>query len=286
MGDIVAAEPIARELRDAHSDARIVWIVRDTYRELPDVYPAVDEVWIVSCLTEWIHTRDRHPFDRLVDLHVRGRACGKCRVRLERDDGHPDLDISNYYHHGDLQQVFRLAAGLPSSESAPRLAPPAAARRAVDALELPETFVTVHARSAQQVRDWRDEGWRELVRRLLDELDVGVVEVGLEPVAAAAVDGCIDLCGRLSILETAEVIRRSRLFVGIDSGPAHLANAVGARAVLLLGTYRAYERYRPWDAGFETDGRAEVLRSDAAASALEVDTVFAAVARRLEAQPA
>lgn len=286
MGDIVAAEPIARDMRAAHPDARIVWIVRDAYRELPEAYPVVDEVWTVSCLTEWIHTRGRHPFDRLVDLHVRGRACGECQVRLERDDGHPTLDISNYYHHGDLQQIFRLAAGLPPSNMAPRLTPPPSARRAVDALDLPETFVAVHARSAQPARDWRDEAWRELVRRLLDELDVGVVEVGLEPVAAPTVEGCIDLCGRLSILETAEVVRRSRLFVGIDSGPAHLANAVSSRAILLLGSYRAYERYRPWDVAFEAGGRADVLRSDAAASALEVDTVFEAVARRFEAQPA
>lgn len=286
MGDIVAAEPIARELRAENPRARIVWVVRESYRALPEAYSAVDEVWTVSCLTEWIHRRERHPFDRLVDLHVRGRTCDVCQVRLERDDGHASLDIGNYYHHGDLQQVFRLAAGLPPVTGAPRLVPPPAARRAVDELDLPATFVAFHARSAQPARDWRDEAWRELARRLLDEVGVDVVEVGLEPVAARDVEGCVDVCGRLSILETAEVIRRSRLFVGIDSGPAHLANAVGSRAVLLMGTYRAYERYRPWDAAFEAEGRAEVLWSDGAACTLEVDRVFEAVAGRLAGQPA
>jgi heptosyltransferase III len=97
-----------------------------------------------------------------------------------------------------------------------------------------------------------------------------------------------DLCGRLLLLETAEVIRRAALFVGIDSGPAHLANAVGTPGVLLLGQYRTFGRYMPFSGGYADGSRATVLHADGPAATLTVDEVFDAVMRRLRspARPA
>lgn len=45
----------------------------------------------------------------------------------------------------------------------------------------------------------------------------------------------IDLVGKLSILETAAVLGRCRLFIGNDSGPMHLAAAVGTPVVACFG---------------------------------------------------
>lgn len=286
LGDLVAAEPVARHLRREHPDDAIVWIVRDAYRELPSAFADVDEVWTVGCLTEWIRLREDHPFDRLVDLHVRGRSCGVCQEKLERTDGDPAIDIGNYYAHGDLLQVFCRSAGLAPIESAPRLNPPAAARLAVDRLDLPEGYVVIHGRSAQAARDWDDDRWRALTARILADTDHPVVEVGLDAVVDSAAPGYVNLCGRLSILETAEVIRRAVLFIGIDSGPAHLAAAVGTRSVLLMGTYRSYERYRPWSEQFVSSGRADVLWADGAAAELSVEEVFRAVCDAMESIPA
>lgn len=276
MGDLVAAEPVARHLRARHPDAILVWVVRETYRSLPEAYPEVDEVWSVSCLTEWIRIRSHAPFDHLVDLHVPGRSCGVCQVALRRDDGDPAVHLDTYYGEGDLLEVFCRSAGLPVLREGPRIRPPAGARRAVDRLPLPEAYVCIHGRSTQAVRDWRDDGWPELARRVTEATGLPVVEVGLDPVLSPAPER-VDLCGALSILETAEVLRRARLFVGIDSGPAHLANAVGTPGVLLMGRYRHWERYRPWAGGYGSGETAEVLWADGPASTLEVDRVAEAV---------
>jgi ADP-heptose:LPS heptosyltransferase len=45
----------------------------------------------------------------------------------------------------------------------------------------------------------------------------------------------ISLAGRLSLAESAAVIRASRLFIGGDSGLGHLAVALGTPTVLLFG---------------------------------------------------
>ncbi len=48
-------------------------------------------------------------------------------------------------------------------------------------------------------------------------------------------EGVIDLQGKLTLAETAAVLRRCALFVGNDSGPAHLSAAVGTRTLVLFG---------------------------------------------------
>ena len=43
FGDIVAAEPIARQVRELHPNGYVVWIVRPVFRELDEHHPALDE---------------------------------------------------------------------------------------------------------------------------------------------------------------------------------------------------------------------------------------------------
>jgi hypothetical protein len=52
MGDIVAAEPIARAARQMFPHRSILWIMRPAYAELAAQYKAVDRVVTVRCLTE------------------------------------------------------------------------------------------------------------------------------------------------------------------------------------------------------------------------------------------
>ena len=61
---------------------------------------------------------------------------------------------------------------------------------------------------------------------------------------AKRVRGTVILLG-LSIPELAELIRGARLYVGNDSGPMHLAAAVGTPVVAIWGSSDS-RRWRPW----------------------------------------
>lgn len=57
------------------------------------------------------------------------------------------------------------------------------------------------------------------------------------------------LAGQLSLVESAAVIERSKLFVGNDSGPMHLAASVGTPIVAFFGPSEPW-RYHPWGAPY------------------------------------
>jgi ADP-heptose:LPS heptosyltransferase len=151
----------------------------------------------------------------------------------------------------------------------------------VNGLRLPNRFVTFHARSEQTVRDWVDERWFTLAEKIFTELNIPLVEVGLVTCMPSKPNPSpsIDLCGQLSLLETAEVIRRSELFIGIDSGPAHLANAVGTPGIILLGSYFVFTSRVPYSGAFSRPEKCQIIRTNGPMRNISVDDVFAAVQR-------
>jgi len=285
FGDIVAAEPVARFIRSENPDAYIVWAVNPSYRELIETNPHVDEPYFVDCLTEWIGLRGSDRFDRIIDLHVHGRFCEDCYALLEQPVHRREIHLDNYYNFGCLLEVFCRSAGIPVLTDAPRVYIPAARRARVDGLGLPERFVAIHTTSNQDSRDWMAEKWQVLAERLATERGLQVVEVGLKPTVDAATPQYTSLCGKLSLLETAEVIRRAEVFIGIDSGPAHLANAAGTYGVILLGRYAAFERYMPYSGDYGSGMNADVIQADGPAKSIPVDRVLEAVARKLSRSP-
>lgn len=280
IGDIVAAEPIARLARESYPEHRVFWVTRAVNRPLVETYRAVDRVVTVGCLTEWMLLWRLGLTDIVWDLHVQDRICNGCGIPLAKYPGAPDLET--YFRFGNLLDVQCRCAGLPKLTGAPRIDPSATVRATIDALSLPRRFVAVHCRSNDPRKDWPADRWRVLIARILARGDVDVLEVGLQPLLTMTGTARVrDLCGRLSILETAETIRRAVLFVGIDSGPAHLANAVGTQGVILLGDYVNFRNYMPYSGGYQDGEMADVLHADGPVADLPVENVFEAISDRL-----
>jgi heptosyltransferase-2 len=138
----------------------------------------------------------------------------------------------------------RVASVLP-----PRFEPSSAARQAASRfLQELDAFgsgplVLLHVGAGTQAKCWPIEHWQELLGRLtLERGDLRIVLVGGKADVARArqITGGLpwphlaDWTGRLSIAEFAAVAERAAVFVGADSGPAHLAASVQAPVVVLF----------------------------------------------------
>lgn len=55
----------------------------------------------------------------------------------------------------------------------------------------------------------------------------------------------INFCGKLTLIETGAIIKKSNLFIGNDSGLGHLASAVGTKSFIIFGE-GVPNRYAPW----------------------------------------
>ena len=109
-------------------------------------------------------------------------------------------------------------------------------------------FAVVCPTSRAPSRRWGSQKYAELTGRLSDELGLGVVLAG-----AADESRIVDEVGRMSgaaylsladendLLLSIEVMRRSEVFIGNDSGAAHLAAASGTKVVSISGADNPHE---------------------------------------------
>jgi ADP-heptose:LPS heptosyltransferase len=283
IGDIVACEPVSRYVRQKYPEAYIIWCVRGPYRELIDSNPNIDKTLVVNCLTEWIYLAKSQLFNKTVDLHIKERICPICRVPLQKPQIKTDITLENYFLFGNLLSVFSKSAGLPVIEEYPRVYIPKSIAKKMETCDLPNSFIAINCLSNEAEKDWVKSKWRELVLQLINEYKFNVVEVGLSPVITnSLMSGYKDLCGKPSILESAEVIRRSKFFIGVDSGPAQLANAVGTYGIILIGHYRIFKRYMPYSGKYENKKNGELVYEDGPVANISVDRVLQAVEKYLE----
>lgn len=103
-----------------------------------------------------------------------------------------------------------------------------------DAVDLGlENYVVIHAgMTAWPGRNWHGEKFEKIAKKLLDTgQNVVCIGVGSDrPVTCTA-----DVRGKLSIHQTAGVIAKSRLFIGIDSMPMNMAQVLNVPGVAFFG---------------------------------------------------
>ncbi|MGC3967135.1 MAG: glycosyltransferase family 9 protein [Pirellulales bacterium] len=123
-----------------------------------------------------------------------------------------------------------------------------------DARSTDRPLLVMHVGAGTVAKSWPVEHWRELLGRVIVELNARVVLVGGEAdrkIAAEITEnmfwpGVMDWTGRLAVAQLAALTQRASLFLGADSGPAHVAAAAGARVISLFSGTNSAAQWRPW----------------------------------------
>jgi len=118
------------------------------------------------------------------------------------------------------------------------------AREVLRARRVASSYVVLHAGAARAEKYWAPERWAaviehcELVLQRPCVLIGGNSEMEKEAIEAIRFHSkvvFVDLSGHLNLMASAALIAGADLFVGIDSGPAHLACAMHTPQVTLFG---------------------------------------------------
>jgi ADP-heptose:LPS heptosyltransferase len=103
-------------------------------------------------------------------------------------------------------------------------------------------LVVMHPGARASSRRWAPHRFAAVADYLIDALAARVVISGSAQDALVACDVLstmkhepLDVVGRTSLGGLAALIAQADLFIGNDSGPAHLAAAVGAKSIVIFG---------------------------------------------------
>lgn len=115
-------------------------------------------------------------------------------------------------------------------------------------------FIAMNLGGKVPSNDWGDPNWIKLLQLMsaachefaliffgsADEYDRS------DRVAAIWTGQALNLCGKLTPRQGAAIMQRATLFVGHDSGPMHLASAVGVPCVVMFGNFNPPRRWHPF----------------------------------------
>jgi ADP-heptose:LPS heptosyltransferase len=274
IGNALMAEPMIRQLREALPDARVVAMaisnpIAEVARRIAGVEVHVTGSGLKKLLAGVRRTRAIGPDVYLVPFpsnrwqyNVMARASGARRVVIH---GYPIGAVSalGFLHRDrvpatrgihDVDQNLRLLAPLgitPRLMDAPRFPladdDRASASDLLRQARVDPPYVIVHAGSARTIlaeaKRWPEDRYAKLVESIRDQSalhvvvvegpdEAGVADRILAHVRDRARITALPLRGNLGV--AGALLERSAFYVGTDSGLAHLAAAVGRRAVTLF----------------------------------------------------
>lgn len=271
IGDCILAIPMLNAIRRHYPRAFVAWVVERPSAPLLEGHESLDELivlkrgWLKSPQTVWqLHRRLRRlrfdvSFDPqcLTKSAVVGRLAGaRTRVGFAGNDGR---ELSRWLnnrlvprtqeHMVDRGLELLSAIGIEQPEVRYLLPiDPTAEAVAVELAnreELRQGFAVINPGAGWQSRIWPPERYGEVARYLWHHHTLcsivawyGDAERAMAQQIATASDGRAMLAPPTDLLSLAAVLKRARMYIGSDTGPLHLAVAVGTKCVSLHGPTR------------------------------------------------
>jgi heptosyltransferase-3 len=280
MGDIVATEPVARHLRQKNPGAYIVWCVNEKFADLVRHNPALDAIITVTCIAEWILLKKMiRKIIIVFDLHLNGRSCSTYKL-TNKNPNTKRITVFNYLRFGNLLDVFSKTAGIESVENTTPVFHFSGDKN--DEVVFPFDYIVVHPLANDQERNWSNEQWNALVIRILDQYPtLHVAEIGLQSVVSNSSPRFHNLTSKYNLQQIAHIIKRARLFIGVESGFGHFANALGTNSIVMFGYYQQYKNYQVYSGRFAEGKDVTLYYHQGKLRHLKMEDVWPSVEMRL-----
>jgi lipopolysaccharide heptosyltransferase I len=266
LGDIVHALPILKPLRQRFPGAKISWLVMPAFASLLEGHPQIDRVipFERKRLASWwrnplalLHLFDlrqelRNQFDLVIDLQGLLRSAWLTyltkspvkvgfdnaregsrwfyshRVPVPSDDVHA---VDRYLSVAEALRCEKLPAEFvfASNESD---------RSAVTAmLNGIDRFAVLMPGTNWVTKRWPSEYFAQTVAPLREQFGLKVIVAGGADIAALAsqIPADLNLAGKTNLRQLVALLERSDLVIANDSGPMHIAAALGKPLVTMYG---------------------------------------------------
>lgn len=271
LGDVVLATPVFSNLRRAYPNAELHALTGTWSRVVLEKHPDVNKVLEYNsptfCRTGQptplkevfqLYQQLRHQkYDLLVEL--RGDWCIVCfallRVTPRRLD-RAALQIANKLgfaqfsgtHEATRNLDVLKRAGIPTPTQTTIFSVTAADKKwtsnflAAHQIDKERPLIAIHPGSPIPLKRWLPERYAELADWLIARKRAQILFVGVEdeiPIITEIQAGMqaqsVNIAGKTTLIQLASILHTCNVFIGNDSGPMHLAAAVGTQTIGLYG---------------------------------------------------
>lgn len=285
LGDIVAAEPIIEALQKKFPNARICWIAKKHFHVLLENHPGIFKVLEEKNIYSSALLTRKNPFDYFYNLHVSGTRPQPFYEPMFNNPKSQLLNITseNYFLNQNLLDVYSRLADVAVKNDQPKI------YTNTTNIHFPfeGPYWVIHTKSNQRKKEWKDEKWEELINLILNQFPVHIIEIGISDPVLCDHPNFHSMVGKLTIKESISLIQNATFFIGIDSGPSHIANALQIPALLILGKYENFETYMPFSGAYR-DGKIAKVYFNKLQTAAEhsVEEIWEALEKTYLKQPA
>jgi heptosyltransferase-3 len=136
-------------------------------------------------------------------------------------------------------------------------------------------YWVIHCKSNAGLRDWTDENWRNLLTKIIDTWNVRIIEIGQVNPLNFQHENFVTLVGKTSLSETMKIIQGASFFIGLDSGPTHIANACMVPGLILNGEFLNFKTYMSYSGMYKNGSKVKILFNESGKTKdLAFDTVW------------
>ena len=298
LGDIICSLPVAQSIRDQCAEAVISWVVKRRFAEIVRRCPTVNGEIIVfdhqKGLRGWPRLQQvvsevgRRSFDVVLDFQ------GLLRTGLMTWNTHAPLKVGSVFAREgsrwaynsvvpapaagtEAHAVEKLLQFLPAIGLKPDLRSPIQIKGdAPDGLDLRLTnaepiVIVPNSRGAHKEWKFFPELTAEILKKIPDGVVVWDSHLEWDDPVVSDPSRCINLTSQTSLLQMVELLRRARLVIANDSGPLHIAAALGRPTLGLFGPTSS-SRFGPYP--LDLDRNNVLAAPDGDLSRLTCETVL------------
>jgi heptosyltransferase-1 len=266
FGDIVQSLPVLAALRRAWPTSRIDWLVKAEWAELLQNHPLIDELVVLpGPMKDWPKVLKRlrtSSYDMVIDLQGLLRSgllslvtgapiragfanaregspwCYTHRVSIASDSAHA------------VERYLELICGLGIATTDGVTFPLPEWKREeqwvndflAEQMAPPKPFCVIHPAARWKTKQWPIERYAELADWLIGDRGYGVILVAgpaqadqVSPMTARMRAPVVSLVARTTLPQLGALLRHAAFLITNDSGPMHLAAAVGTPVVGIFG---------------------------------------------------
>ncbi|MFH1641253.1 MAG: lipopolysaccharide heptosyltransferase II [Candidatus Omnitrophota bacterium] len=270
IGDVLLSTPVIKALRDSYPDVFISMMVSPYTKDITEGNPYLDEVIIYDKKMRhrgWFSSfkfalaLKKKKFDLAVILHPTNRVhivtfFAGIPKRIGYDRKFSFLLTDRIKHDKQFGEKHELeycldlvrVLGIETKDKNLFIPINPTSEKWVEELlgkegvETKDILLAIHSGASCPSKIWPNERFSEVADRLSDKygfkvlLIAGPKDIAItEKVLKAMHSPAINLAGKVSVSQLASVLKRTRLLISNDSGPVHIASAVGTPVISIFG---------------------------------------------------